>query len=124
MTTFNLTQSLNLSPNAILHYYFDHNFKVVFWPANGDQKGPKAKDWPRHPAALSDYCDGDRVGILTGVEIAPGKWLHDVDIDWSPGYDVAAAFLPRTEFIYGRTSKHVSHCFYTLSEPLPRIEFK
>jgi hypothetical protein len=123
MTTSRHTSS-SQSPDAILQQYFQRNFKVVFWPAVGDQKGPKAKDWPRHPAQLSDYCEGDRVGILTGVEIAPGHFLHDVDIDWAPGYDVAAAFLPKTEFIYGRSSKHVSHCFYTLSEPLPRGEYK
>jgi predicted P-loop ATPase len=113
-----------MTPHAIVESYFAKRFQVVFWPAVGDQKGPKEKDWPRRPATLEQFTDGDRVGILTGIEISAGKFLHDVDIDWAPGYQIAAAFLPKTEFIYGRASKRVSHCFYTLPEALACIQYK
>ncbi len=113
-----------MTSQQVVESYFAQHFKVVFWPAIGDQKGPKAKDWPRHPAALADYAPGDRVGILTGTEIAPGKFLHDVDVDWAAGYPVAAAFLPATEFVYGRASKKVSHCIYTLPEAMACVQYK
>lgn len=113
-----------MTSRDVVQSYLDKNFQVVFWPATGDQKGPTTKDWPRAPKTIADYHDGDRVGIVTGKEIAPGKHLVDVDVDWAPGYKIAAAFIPRTEFIYGRKSKYVSHCLFTLSEPLPRIEYK
>lgn len=113
-----------MTAREVIERYFSDNFQVVFWPATGDQKGPKEKDWPRKPAKLADWKDGTRVGILTGVEISPGKFLHDVDIDWAPGYPIAAAFLPRTDFIYGRASKRVSHCFYTLPDALPCVQYK
>ena len=112
------------SPRDVVASYIEQNFKVVFWPAVGDQKGPKDKDWPRKPGTLATYKDGDRVGILTGTELSPGKYLHDVDIDWAPGYQVAAAFLPKTEFIYGRASKRISHCIYTLPEALACVQYK
>src|SRR4029450_11245840 len=51
-------------------------------------------------------------------------FLHDVDIDWGPGVEIAKAMLPRTGFIFGRTSKRVSHCFYLLPEALPSVEYK
>lgn len=113
-----------MTPQAVIEGYLKRNFSIVFWPSVGDQKGPKEKDWPRKPRKLAEYTEGDRVGILTGVEISPGRFLHDVDIDWAPGYLIAASFLPKTEFIYGRASKKVSHCLYTLSEALSTIQYK
>lgn len=113
-----------MTPSAVVQGYLDKNFQVVFWPSNGDQKGPMTKDWPRRPGSLADYKEGDRVGILTGIEISPGRFLHDVDIDWFPGYDCAAAFLPKTELVYGRLSKKISHCLYTLPEALATLQFK
>lgn len=99
-------------------------FKLVFWPQKGDQKGPLEKDWPRRPYLPADYKDGHRVGLLLGTELSPGKFAHDVDIDWTAGYNIAAAFLPRTDFVYGRASKKVSHCIYTLSEAIPTFQYK
>ncbi len=113
-----------MNARDVVQSYLEKNFQIVFWPAIGDQKGPKEKDWPRHPNILSDYKEGNRVGILTGVEISPGKFLHDVDIDWAPGYSILSAFLPKTEFIYGRATKRISHCFYTFSEAVPHDEYK
>ena len=69
----------------VVQGYLERNFQVVFWPAAGDQKGPREKDWPRRPGLLSDYREGDRVGILLGTEVSPGRFAHAVDIDWAPG---------------------------------------
>lgn len=113
-----------MTDQEIITSYFDRQFKLVFWPADGDQKGPKEKDWPRQQKNLTDYHPGDRVGIVTGAEVAPGRYLIDVDIDWAPGYLVAAAFLPRTDFVYGRASKRVSHCLYTLPDAVACTQYK
>ena len=107
----------------IVRSYFERNYRVVFWPERGAQKGPTEEGWKTKVYRPEDFTPQTRVGIVTGQEIEPGKFLHDVDIDWAAGYHIAVAFLPRTEFVYGRASKPVSHCFYTLPEPLPRITF-
>jgi predicted P-loop ATPase len=111
------------APTSIVREYFNHKFHVVFWPERGAQKGPTEDGWKTRSFTLEDFKPQTRVGLVTGQEIEPGRYLHDVDIDWSPGYRLALNFLPKTEFVYGRASKHVSHCFYTLPEPLPRITF-
>lgn len=112
-----------MTPEEIVRTYFERNYHVVMWPDKGTQKGPTDAGWPTHPYRLSDFSPTQRVGLITGQEISPGHILHDVDIDWAPGYKIALNFLPKTEFVYGRASKHVSHCFYTLPEALPRIVF-
>lgn len=104
--------------------YLDRNYKLVFWSSDGDQKGPTESGWPTKQYQLSDYKEGDRVGALTGVEISPGRFLHDVDIDWQAGSIVAMLILPLTSFVFGRASKKISHCFYTLPEPLPSMRFE
>jgi predicted P-loop ATPase len=93
------------------------------WPDRGTQKGPIEEGWKTKPFTLDDYNESTRVGIMTGQEVSPGRFLHDLDIDWAPGYKIALSFLPKTEFVYGRASKFISHCFYTLPEALPRIPF-
>lgn len=112
-----------MTSQEIVRSYFDRHFHVVFWPDKGAQKGPTEDGWKTKPYTLDDYTPTTRVGIITGQEVSPGHFLHDVDIDWAAGYKIALNFLPKTEFVYGRASKHVSHCFYTLSEALPRITF-
>ena len=94
------------------------------WPQVGDDKGPKTKDWTQRTYGLHDYHEGQRVGIMTGTQIAPGCYLHDVDIDWTEGANIALAFLPTTDFVFGRESKPVSHCFYTLPEPIPTFKYE
>lgn len=111
------------SSEDIVRSYFEHNYHVVMWPDRGAQKGPTEEGWKTKPYTLADYTPELRVGIITGQEIAPNHFLHDVDIDWAAGFKIALNFLPKTEFVYGRASKHVSHCFYTLPEALPRITF-
>lgn len=109
---------------ADVQRYLDHGFRIVTWPQIGDTKGPREEGWPRKIYTLADYHDGYRVGLLTGVEIAPGKFFHDTDIDWAPGTLIAQALLPPTEFVFGRASKKVSHCCYTLPEPLTSYRYE
>jgi predicted P-loop ATPase len=113
-----------LTPRQLVEQYLKHGYRLVFWPANGDQKGPKEAGWTSKVYTLDDYKDGYRVGAVTGAEIEPGKFLVDVDIDWTPGSLVAQNLLPPTGFVYGRSSKRVSHCFYTLPETVPTVRYE
>lgn len=112
-----------MTPRDIVESYVARGMRIVYWPAIGDAKGPTFKDWPSANYPLADYDPSYRVGLLTGVEIAPGRFLHDVDIDWAAGAPIALALLPPSDFVYGRPSKRVSHCFYTLPEGIPSYAF-
>lgn len=112
------------SPKDLVQTYLSHNFRIVTWPHIGDSKGPREKGWNDKTYTLADYKDGYRVGILTGIEIAPGQFLHDVDIDWSAGSYIAQSMLPPTDFVFGRASKRISHCFYTVPEALPSFRYE
>lgn len=109
----------------IVKRYFDQNYRVVFWRDEGSQKGPIEKAWQLKTYELSEYREKiHRVGLVTGTEVEPGKFLHDVDIDWAEGSRVAQKILPNTDFVFGRSSKYISHCFYTASEPLQSYKYE
>ena len=116
------------SERTLVQSYFDRGFKLVFWPGSGDWKGPRERDWLERAAAgrytIADYHEGDRVGLMHGVELSPGKFVVDVDIDWGPGVEIAKAMLPLTQFIWGRSSKKVSHCLYTCPDVIPMYAYK
>lgn len=113
-----------IAPADVLDFYTKHNFRLVYWPHIGDSKGPREKGWTEKVYTRDDYKDGYRVGIICGVEIAPAKFLHDVDIDWGPGSSVAQAMLPATDFMFGRANKKLSHCWYTTPEALPSYKYE
>jgi predicted P-loop ATPase len=108
----------------LVQAYIDRGFQLVFWPATADWKGPREADWITKKYTVEDYKPGYRVGIMHGVEVAPGRHLVDVDIDWGPGVEVAKAMLPVTQFIWGRASKRVSHCLYTTPDVMPMYAYK
>lgn len=110
-------------PQDLVSAYLAHNYRIVLWPAIGAQKGPTETGWTSKRYTLADYREGLRVGLLTGVEVSPGHFLHDVDLDWAPGANIALVFLPSTSFVYGRASKKISHCFYTLPEALHSVVY-
>jgi hypothetical protein len=112
-----------IAPTDILDFYFTNNFRLVFWPQIGDSKGPHEKGWTERVYTRDDYKDGYRVGLMCGHELSPGKFAHDVDIDWADGASIALSLLPATDFMYGRTSKRISHCWYTLPEALPSFKY-
>lgn len=109
---------------AQVESYLSQHFRIVTWPQIGDTKGPREPGWPNKTYTIDDYQDGYRVGLITGHEITPGHFLHDVDIDWAPGASTALKLLPATTFAFGRASKIVSHCFYTTPEPLVTYRYE
>lgn len=108
----------------LVQSYLDLGLRICTWPRIGDIKGPHTNEWQLKTYTIDDYTDGCRVGILTGHEMSPGKFVIDVDIDWGPGSVIAQFLLPPTGFIYGRASKRVSHCLYTTSEALTSFKYE
>ena len=102
--------------------------KLVFWPDKGATKGPSEKDWLEKAKAgyytIDKYHEGDRVGVLHGVQLSPGHFIIDVDIDYGPGAAIAVAMIPNTRMLWGRPSKRISHCLYTAPELLPMKVYK
>jgi hypothetical protein len=104
--------------------FLNKNYHLVMWAAVGDLKGPREPGWPSRHYTLEDYHVGDRVGVLMGTEVSEGRYLHDIDVDWAPGAPIAQRLLPSTQFVFGRKSKPLSHCFYLLSEALPSFRYE
>lgn len=113
-----------IAASTILDFLFSQHFRLVYWPQLGDNKGPRESGWTEKPYPRDAYREGFRVGILCGVETSPGHFLHDVDIDWAAGSVIAQALLPATDFMYGRASKRISHCFYTTPTALPSFKYE
>lgn len=102
----------------------DVGFRLVFWPAIGDIKGPTELGWTTKTYTLDDYQEGHRVGMMTGVALRPGHYLHDIDLDWAPGSLIAQALLPGSGFVYGRAGKRISHVAVTLPEAHPSFRYE
>lgn len=111
------------TPPTILQRYLKANYRLVYWPGTGDQKGPHDDDWLNRPYPIEAFREGMRLGVITGIKLKEQCYLHDVDLDWAPGMEVALKLLPSTNFIYGRLSKRISHCFYTTDTPIASIKY-
>jgi hypothetical protein len=116
--------SVSASKRDVVKGYLERGFRIVTWPDKADWKGPREAGWIDKTYTIDDYKEGDRVGIVHGVELAPGKFLVDVDIDWGPGVEVAKALLPSTQMVWGRASKKVSHCLYLTPDVAPMYAYK
>src|SRR5262245_55839303 len=114
--------------HAWLTRYVELGLPLVFWPRlpdrDNDWNGPRDTNWPSRTYTPTDYRDGMQVGVKLGTEIAPGRFLMDVDLDWAPGIRYIERFLPATEFGFGRKSKPIGHAFYTTSAPITSCKFK
>lgn len=107
-----------------LQRYYERGFRLIFFPTK--QKGPsgfEALNWPTRSDTIGQWVDGRNVGTFTGHEISPGKFLVDIDFDYPDGLPLAKHILPATGFGFGRSSRPISHAFYTTSEPLRSITF-
>jgi putative DNA primase/helicase len=113
-----------LSPEDILAIYQRFGFPLLYWERVGsdakDWKGPRERGW-NDPARLYplELFNPARhnLGVFTGSEIAPGRFLADFDIDWAGGIALAKRLLPPTSFGLGRAGKKLSHVLYTATEP-------
>lgn len=110
----------------LLKTYESLGFRLIYWKRNGPDpstwKGPIDKGWndPTRPYPLDAYDPATmNVGVITGHEISPGRFLADVDLDWAGGLVLAPRLLPPTGFGFGRKGKKLSHAFFTTPEQLP-----
>lgn len=136
-TTATATAAATMTPREQVQSLLDRGFTLVFWEDRDDWKGPRSKGWLEEALAgrnTSDkYSEGMRLGIVHGVPLNPGKLVppaklgeivHDVDIDWAEGVEIAKAMLPGTGLIWGRIKKRVSHCLYTCPDVVPMFAYK
>lgn len=102
---------------SLLELYKSKHLPLLYWKRIGDSwKGPRAKDWPTRPYPLDKFDpETMNLGVFTGSEISPGKFLIDGDLDWPPGVVLAKRLLPPTNFGFKRVGKPISHCFWTSS---------
>lgn len=108
-----------------LKKYYERGFRLIFYPSK--QKGPSGQEalkWTERSDTIEDYKPGSNVGTFLGHEIAPGKFLVDIDFDWADGLPLAPSILPDSDFGFGRASRTISHSFYTTPEPLPSCVFE
>lgn len=111
-------------PHDWLKKYVDRGFSLLFYPPK--VKGPQGKDavgWITRVYKPEDYKEGDNVGVRTGTEISPGRYLVDIDFDNPISLKIAEHILPPTGFGFGRASRFISHAFYTVPEPFPSMVF-
>ena len=101
---------------AWLQKYLDRGFHLVSYAPK--TKGPREEGWQKAVFDPEKYKEGQNIGVMTGAEIAPGKFLVDVDLDWTDGVPMTKRLLPSTNFGIGRASRKISHAFYTTSVPL------
>lgn len=118
----------NKSPQAWIDFYAKQGLRLFYWERSGDPKNDwkKAvgKTWNRRESE-DDWSKFDptkhNVGTITGYEVKPGRFLADVDIDWSPPRELLS-LLPGSGFVFGRSAKPVSHVFFTTPERLPSVK--
>jgi hypothetical protein len=113
---------------ALLSRYQHLGLRLVYWERKGsdpkDWKGPsgrEAKSWndPARQYPLEQFDPSHmNLGTFTGHEVAPGRFLADVDFDWPEGLILAGRLIPSTGFAFGRTGKKVSHALFTTPDRL------
>jgi hypothetical protein len=99
--------------------YYDRGFRLIFYGTK--KKGPEGQEalkWTERSDEAKDWRTGRNVGVFTGHEISDGKYLVDVDFDWSDGLPLAKRIMPATGFGFGRASRTISHSFYTSPKPI------
>jgi len=89
-------------------------------------KNPGRSGWQNEMTTIDqverDFGDAAspmNIGLLLG---SPSGNLVDVDLDSPEAVALADAFLPATNFVFGRKSKPRSHRLYTVDGDLPKTE--
>lgn len=94
-------------------------------PIPRQKKAPTIKGWQHlrvDAATVTQYFNGhaQNVGVLLG---APSGGLVDIDLDTREAVQLAPAFLPPTDAVFGRAGKRRSHWLYRVDPLLETIKY-
>jgi len=90
-------------------------------PIPTGEKGPRIEGWEKMTFDLSDFAEGDNIGVHLGRH-DKGPGLYDADID-DPAAVIAVDMLMKpTGRVSGRRSKPRTHRFYTCDEPIDHFK--
>ncbi len=113
----------------LLQRYQELGLRLIYWKRHGndpkDWKGPRDVGWndPARPYPIEKFDSSSmNIGTITGHEVAPDKFLADVDLDWADGIGLAK-LLPSTGFGFGRKGKKLSHAFFTIPERIDLVAY-
>jgi len=105
---FEVAQLANgLSPYETVLLYRGLGVAVV--PIASGDKRPTRRGWTLRSGELSDFHQGDEIGIMCGQL---SQSLVCVDLDGPLALALADQYLPPTEWIEGRAGKPSAHRFY------------
>lgn len=115
------------SASQAASYYIGLGFLPV--PIPYRSKNPGLNDWEQlriDATNVNTYFNGEakNIGVLLGISSLGTLALVDADLDSPEALRVSRAFLPNTNFIFGRNSKPASHWCYFVDPPLRLQQFK
>lgn len=123
--TMNLSGTIDAA-----RWYLQAGLSIVPTPARS--KNPGIDKWEQKPFTLSDFTDGQNIGLKLGVEVDKDAYVVDVDLDlkladkltaW-PGADVVVEELLFTcGLVFGRDSAPRSHRLYLVSRGIGTIQY-
>lgn len=117
-----MSSPASTTPEWFIRYH-ERGFKLYRYPLK--QKGPSGREGKKWTENFAQHFTPDsNWGVALGTEIAPGKFLVDVDFDWPDGIKLAKRLLPQTDFGFGRKGKFISHAFYTTPTPVALRKFE
>jgi DNA polymerase I-like protein with 3'-5' exonuclease and polymerase domains len=107
---------------AAARFYRDRGLRPV--PVPYRQKGPVVEDWPnvRFGDDLPKWFPDNRTSNM-GLDLDPVAALADVDLDSAEAVRAGRRWLPRTDWLSGRTTKPESHHWYRPDGPVRYLEF-
>jgi DNA polymerase-1 len=111
------------SARAAAAAYLERGMLPVPVPAR--KKGPVCKNWTSlrlTPAELPAWFPDDRSSNV-GLHLDPAASLADVDLDATEAVAAGNRWLPRTEWVSGRTNKPKSHHWYRPNGPVRYAEY-
>ena len=103
--------------------YIERGWSPLPIPARS--KAPRIRGWQKLRITVRDapkyFNAAGNIGIILGEA---SRCLVDLDLDWREASDLACKLLPKTDAIFGRTTKPSSHQLYYVAGPAPTIQLR